>query len=85
VLAPTGWKLRRALRSNEILGSLRLEKHPDKSFIGRIERGFDFLDYHFRCGACDPRDKRSRVPRTENSARLRRLSGCLRGPLEALV
>jgi hypothetical protein len=24
-----------------------LEKHPDKTFIGRIERGFDFLGYHF--------------------------------------
>jgi len=22
-----------------------LEKHPDKTFIGRIERGFDFLGY----------------------------------------
>ena len=21
--------------------------HPDKTFIGRIERGFDFLGYHF--------------------------------------
>jgi hypothetical protein len=21
------------------------EKHPDKNFIGRIERGFDFLGY----------------------------------------
>jgi len=24
-----------------------LEKHPDKTFIGRIERGFDFFGYHF--------------------------------------
>jgi hypothetical protein len=32
---------------SEILGSLLLEKHPDKTFIGRIERGFDFLGYHF--------------------------------------
>jgi RNA-directed DNA polymerase len=24
-----------------------LEKHPDKTFIGRIEKGFDFLGYHF--------------------------------------
>ena len=30
-----------------MLGSLRMEKHPDKTFIGRIERGFDFLGYHF--------------------------------------
>ncbi len=26
---------------------LSLEKHPDKTFIGRIERGFDFPAYHF--------------------------------------
>ena len=32
---------------NEVLGALRLEKHPDKTFIGRIEKGFDFLGYHF--------------------------------------
>ena len=31
-----------------MLGSLNLEKHPQKTFIGRIERGFDFLGYHFR-------------------------------------
>ncbi len=48
VLAPTRWTLRRAVKAvNGVLGSLRLEKHPDKTFIGRIERGFDFLGYHF--------------------------------------
>ena len=42
------WKLRRAVSVvNGILGSLRLEKHPDKTFIGRIDRRFDFLGYHF--------------------------------------
>ncbi len=25
--------------------------HPDKTFIGRVERGFDFLGYHFAAGA----------------------------------
>ena len=48
VLAPTRWKLRRAVRVlNQVLSSLKLEKHPEKTFIGRIERGFDFLGYHF--------------------------------------
>jgi RNA-directed DNA polymerase len=48
VLAPTRWKLRRTVRLvNQILGALRLEKHPEKTFIGRIERGFDYLGYHF--------------------------------------
>ena len=30
-----------------MFATLRLEKHPDKTFIGKIERGFNFLDYHF--------------------------------------
>jgi RNA-directed DNA polymerase len=48
ILAPTRWQLRGAAKVvNQILGTLRLEKHPDKTFTGRIERGFDFLGYHF--------------------------------------
>jgi len=48
VPALTRWKLRRAVRSvNASLGALGLQKHPDKTFIGRIERGFDFVGYHF--------------------------------------
>jgi RNA-directed DNA polymerase len=48
VLAPSRWKLRRAVKAvHEVLDRLRLEKHPDKTMIGRIERGFDFLGYHF--------------------------------------
>ena len=47
-MAPTRRKLRRAVTAvSEILAALRLEKHPDKTFVGRIERGFDFLRYHF--------------------------------------
>jgi len=48
VLAPTRWKLRKAVTVvNQVLASLGLEKHPDKTFIGRIEKGFEFLGYHF--------------------------------------
>ncbi len=51
VLAPTRWRLRKAVKAvkavNEVLGSLGLLKHPDKTFVGRTERGFDFLGYHF--------------------------------------
>ena len=51
VLAPTRWKLRRAVQVlNQTLQSLKLEKAPDKTFIGRIERGFDFLGYHLHQG-----------------------------------
>ncbi len=48
ILAPTRWKLRKAIRVlNQTFNELRLEQHPDKTLIGRIERGFDFLGYHF--------------------------------------
>jgi RNA-directed DNA polymerase len=48
VLAPTRWKLRQAIKTvNQTLNELKLGKHPDKTFIGRIERGFDFLGYRF--------------------------------------
>jgi RNA-directed DNA polymerase len=46
VLVPTRWKLRRAVKVlNQVLASLGLAKHPDKTFIGRIEKGFDWLGY----------------------------------------
>jgi hypothetical protein len=31
----------------ETLYELKLEKHPDKKAMGRTERGFDFLGFHF--------------------------------------
>jgi hypothetical protein len=30
---------------NQVLASLGLAKHPDKTFMGRIEKGFDWLGY----------------------------------------
>lgn len=54
-LAPTRWKLRQAIKTvNQTLNELKLSKHPDKTFIGRIERGFDFLGYHFSPGGLNP-------------------------------
>ncbi len=48
VLAPRRWKLRRAVKViNEQLHALDLQQHPDKTFIGSIDKGFDFLGYHF--------------------------------------
>jgi len=47
ILAPTRWKLRHAIRIvNQTLGELKVEQHPDKTYIGRITNGFDFLGYH---------------------------------------
>ena len=34
---------------NDLLRPLKLGLHPDKTFIGPIERGFDFLGYRFSC------------------------------------
>ncbi|MGO9915067.1 MAG: hypothetical protein ACLQIB_10180 [Isosphaeraceae bacterium] len=48
ILAPTRWKLRAAIRLiNQTLAELHVVQHPDKTFIGRISRGFDFLGYAF--------------------------------------
>jgi hypothetical protein len=48
VLAPTHWKLRAAIRLvNETLAELKLQQRRDKTFIGRISRGFDLLGYLF--------------------------------------
>ena len=32
---------------NRTFNELRPEKHPDKTEMGRIEKGFYFLGYHF--------------------------------------
>jgi len=32
---------------NRVFAGLGLDKHPDETFIGRVERGFDFLGYRF--------------------------------------
>jgi len=51
VIAPTRWKLRSAVRVvNETLNMLMVEQHPDKTFIGRVDRGFDFLGYFMKPG-----------------------------------
>lgn len=46
VLSPSRWKLRAAVRTvNQTMAQLKMEQHPDKTFVGRISRGFDFLGY----------------------------------------
>ncbi len=48
ILEPTRWKLKRAIGVlNETFDELKLEKHPDKTAMGRTEKGFDFLGCHF--------------------------------------
>jgi len=51
ILAPTRWKLKKAIRVlNKTFNELKLEQHPDKTLIGRTERGFDFLGYFLKPG-----------------------------------
>jgi len=46
ILAPTRWKLRRVIKTvNATLADLKLQKHPKKTFIGKVKQGFDFLGY----------------------------------------
>jgi len=48
VLSPTRWKLRKAIKTvNQHFEELKLKQHPDKTTIGRIAKGFDFLGYQF--------------------------------------
>ena len=46
VLAPSRWKLRRAVRLvQQTLDELKVQTHPQKTFVGKTERGFSFLGY----------------------------------------
>ncbi len=48
ILTRTRWQNRKAVKQlNQILNKLKVEKHPDKTYIGKIKKGFDFLGYHF--------------------------------------
>jgi RNA-directed DNA polymerase len=51
IMARSRHAIRRAMRwLTQELNKLKLEKHPDKTFIGRASRGFDFLGNHFAPG-----------------------------------
>ncbi len=71
ILAETRWHLRRAVRvMNEVLARLGLAQHPDKTFIGRVSRGFDFLGVDFQPGAPLAPSAVSLARKTEKIARL---------------
>ena len=54
ILAPTRWKLRRAIKTvNATLAELKRQKHPKKTFIGKVQRGFDFLGYTITTSGLD--------------------------------
>jgi RNA-directed DNA polymerase len=48
VLAKTPWHLRKAVRTaNQHFNQLKVAQAQDKTFIGKISRGWDFLGDHF--------------------------------------
>ena len=48
VLCKTRHQLRNVIKlTYQVLNKLKLKIHPDKTYIGKIEKGFDFLGYHF--------------------------------------
>jgi len=48
IMTKTRWQNRKVIKLlNQCFNALKVERHPDKTFIGRIEKGFDFLGYHF--------------------------------------
>ena len=70
ILAPTRWKLRRAIHvTNQCLEQLKVKQHPDKTFIGRAGQGFDFLGYQFDEGGLIGLSRRSIGRFAENIAR----------------
>ena len=47
VMATTRWKLKRAIAVvKHGLAQLGLRTHPDKTWVGKTDQGFDFLAYH---------------------------------------
>ncbi|WP_137297897.1 reverse transcriptase domain-containing protein [Psychromonas sp. SP041] len=48
VLSPSRWKFRKAIKTvSQYFEKLKLKQHPNKTTIGRIINGFDFLGYQF--------------------------------------
>ncbi len=48
VMVKTKRQLRKVIkRTHQILKQLKLKMHPDKTFLGCIKKGFDFLGIHF--------------------------------------
>ena len=48
VMSTNRWTFARAVKKvNRTINNLKLEKAHDKTFIGTVKRGFDFLGFHF--------------------------------------
>lgn len=92
ILSPTRWHLRRAVRMlNRHFAQAGFEQHPDKTFIGRVEKGFDWMGFWFTEKGCDGVAPRAlqhfkdrlrrlyeRVRQWPEDLRLRRMAGYVR-------
>ncbi|EJO2438362.1 hypothetical protein NRD92_004652, partial [Salmonella enterica] len=92
ILSPTRWHLRRAVSTlNRHFAQAGFEQHPDKTFIGRVEKGFDWMGFWFTEKGCDgvaPRALQNftdrlrrlyeRVRQWPEDLRLRRMAGYVR-------
>lgn len=68
VLTETRWALRRAIKQlNTLMALGGFNAHPDKTQIGRLDKGFDWLGVWFGAGGPDL------APRALNNHRARRL------------
>ncbi|WP_423218543.1 reverse transcriptase domain-containing protein [Vibrio metoecus] len=53
ILTKTRWHLRRAIRQlNAYLAAYGFKTHPDKTFMGPIEKGFDWMGFGFTHWGC---------------------------------
>ena len=58
ILTTSRHRLKRGIRLvNQTLNQLKLAQHPDKTWMGKIDRGFTFLGYHHtRAGLTPAKD-----------------------------
>ncbi len=90
ILAPSRWQLRRAIATmNGVLEDLGLEQHPDKTTIGPVARGFDFLGYTYSAAGLGLAEKTIRNHRVKlhrlYEQYLRARKGAPRAQIEAAI
>ncbi|MGP3004282.1 reverse transcriptase domain-containing protein [Serratia bockelmannii] len=53
IFSRTRWHLRKAVKQlNHALASFGFEQHPDKTFIGHVDKGFDWMGFWFTPSGC---------------------------------
>ncbi|HFI5337031.1 TPA: reverse transcriptase domain-containing protein [Serratia liquefaciens] len=82
ILTPTRWALRRQVKAlNGFFNAGGFEQHPDKTFMGRTERGYDWMGAQMNDAGVEGIARRARSNHVE---RCRRLYGRVRGLPAAL-